>query len=198
MPARKAARKPATKTTKRAARAKRPARPANGAKAASQVSAITDPAVRNARSGSAVRSITPFLWFDGNVEQAARFYVSLLPDSRIEGLSPMGGSFVLAGQRFMGLNGGPEYRFTPAVSFFVVCKDQKEVDRLWTALEKGGKPSRCGWIDDKFGLTWQIVPEAFLRMTADPDPKKVQAVFQAMMGMVKMDVAGLQAAYDSA
>jgi predicted 3-demethylubiquinone-9 3-methyltransferase (glyoxalase superfamily) len=149
-------------------------------------------------SGSAVRSITPFLWFDGTLEPAAKFYVSLFPDSRIEGLSPMGGSFTLAGQRFMGLNGGPQFKFNPAVSFFVVCKDQKEVDRLWSALEKGGKPSQCGWIDDKFGLTWQIVPEAFLRLTSDPDPKKVGAVFKAMMGMVKMDVKGLQAAYDAA
>lgn len=110
----------------------------------------------------------------------------------------MGGSFMLGGQKFMGLNGGPQYKFTPAVSFFVVCKDQKEVDRIWASLENGGKPSQCGWIDDKFGLTWQIVPEAFLRLTSDPDPKKVQAVFGAMMGMVKMDVKGLQAAYDAA
>ncbi|HUR24870.1 MAG TPA: VOC family protein [Candidatus Thermoplasmatota archaeon] len=160
-----------------------------GTKAASKVSPS---------ASSAVRGITPFLWFDTEFEAAARFYVSLFPDSRIDGLTPMGGSFTLAGQRFMGLNGGPHYRFTPAVSFFVVCKDQKEVDRLWASLEKGGKPSQCGWIDDKFGLTWQIVPEAFLRMTSDPDPKKVQAVFGAMMGMVKMDVKGLQAAYDAA
>lgn len=149
-------------------------------------------------SSSAVGSITPFLWFDGQFEEAARFYVSLFPDSRIDGVHSMGGSFTLAGQRFMGLNGGPQYRFTPAVSFFVVCRDQKEVDRLWAALEKGGKPSRCGWIDDRFGLTWQIVPEAFLRLTSDPDPKKAGAVFEAMMGMVKMDVKGLQAAYDAA
>ena len=146
-----------------------------------------------------MRSITPFLWFDnGQFEPAARFYVSLFPDSRIDGVHSMGGSFTLAGQRFMGLNGGPQYRFTPAVSFFVVCKDQKEVDRLWAALEKEGTPSRCGWIDDRFGLTWQIVPEAFLRLTSDPDPKKAGAVFEAMMGMVKMDVKGLQAAYDAA
>jgi predicted 3-demethylubiquinone-9 3-methyltransferase (glyoxalase superfamily) len=149
--------------------------------------------------GAAVRSITPFLWFDqGQFEPAARFYVSLFPDSRIDGVHAMGGSFTLAGQRFLGLNGGPQYRFSPAVSFFAVCRDQAEVDRLWAALEKGGKPSRCGWIDDKFGLTWQIVPEAFLRLTSDPDPRKVAAVFEAMMGMVKMDVKGLQAAYDAA
>jgi predicted 3-demethylubiquinone-9 3-methyltransferase (glyoxalase superfamily) len=151
------------------------------------------------RSGSsAVSSITPFLWFDTNFEEAARFYVSLFPNSRLEGANPMGGSFVLAGQRFMGLNGGPQYKFSPATSFFVVCRDQKEVDRLWKALEDGGRPSRCGWIDDRFGVTWQIVPQAFLRLTSTPNTKKSQAVFQAMMGMVKMDVAALQRAYDEA
>lgn len=149
-------------------------------------------------SSAAVSSITPFLWFDGRYREAAEFYVSLFPDSRIESVTPMGGSFVLAGQRFMGIDGGPHYRFTPAVSFFVVCRDQAEVDRLWDALLQGGTPTRCGWIDDRFGLTWQIIPEAFVRLTSDPDPRKVQAVFQAMLGMVKMDVAGLQAAYDAA
>ena len=88
-----------------------------------------------------------------------------------------------------------EGQAAPAVSFFVVCRDQKEVDRLWAALKAdGGRPSQCGWIDDKFGLTWQIIPQAFLRLTSDPDPKKVQAVFQAMMGMVKMDIAALKRA----
>ena len=156
------------------------------------------PLARTAKAGSAVSSVTPFLWFDGDCHEAAKFYVSLFPDSRIESLHAMGGQWTLAGQRFMGLNGGPQYKFSPAVSFFAVCTDQKEVDRLWKALEKGGTPSRCGWIDDRFGLTWQIVPQAFLDLTSDPDPKKVAAVFAAMMGMVKMDVKGLQAAYDAA
>jgi len=147
--------------------------------------------------GAAVRSITPFLWFNDNYAEAATFYVSLFPGSRIESTNPMGGTFVLAGQRLMGLNGGSMFRFSPAVSFFVVCRDQAEVDRLWDALADGGTPSRCGWIDDRFGLTWQIVPEAFVRMTADKDPRKVKAVFDAMLGMVKMDVAGLQRAYGS-
>jgi predicted 3-demethylubiquinone-9 3-methyltransferase (glyoxalase superfamily) len=185
MPARKPARKPSKPVKGRKSGLARVGGAAKGIKAAKP-------------SPSAVRSITPFLWFDGNFEAAAKFYVSLFPDSRIDSRNPMGGSFILAGQRFMGLNGGPQYKFSPAVSFFVVCRDQKEVDRLWGALEKGGRPSRCGWIDDRFGLTWQIVPEAFLHLTGDPDPKKVGAVFQAMMGMVKMDVKGLQAAYDSA
>ena len=186
-------RTPARKPTKMKATGRRPtkAQQAEYAKVPRQLKAVK-------ASSSAVSSITPFLWFDNDFEAAASFYVSLFPGSRIDGLHSMGGSFTLAGQRFMGLNGGPLYRFSPAVSFFVVCRDQKEVDRLWAALEKGGKPSRCGWIDDRFGLTWQIVPEAFLRLTSDPDPKKVGAVFQAMMGMVKMDVKGLQAAYDAA
>lgn len=172
-------------------------KPAKSARAATKGSAKKVKPVTPSR-GPAVRSITPFLWFDNNYEAAAKFYVRLFPDSRIDNVNPMGGSFTLAGQRFIGLNGGPMYRFSPAVSFFVICRDQKEVDRLWAALEKEGKPSRCGWIDDKFGLTWQIIPEAFVRLTSDPDPRKVQAVFAAMMGMVKMDVKGLQAAYDAA
>lgn len=147
---------------------------------------------------AAVLGITPFLWFQDNFEEAARFYVSLFPDSHLDELNQMGGSFTLAGQKFMGINGGPEYKFSPAVSFFVVCRDQAEVDRLWAALEEGGRPSRCGWIDDRFGLTWQIVPEAFLHLTSDPNPRKAGAVFQAMLGMVKMDVKELQAAYDAA
>ena len=173
----KSRRVPASKAAAKPAKTRRPAAPA--------------------ASRAAVTGITPFLWFDANFEAAARYYVSLFPGSSLDEVNPMGGSFTLAGQRFMGLNGGPLYKFSPAVSFFVVCRDQREVDRLWSALEKGGKPSRCGWIDDKFGLTWQIIPQAFLDLTSGP-PKKAQAVFQAMMGMVKMDVKGLQAAYDAA
>lgn len=189
MAAKKLTRKPGKPAKKNAARKAKPDRAYSG---------VSKNLKAPKTSSSAVSSITPFLWFDDDFEAAARCYVSLFPDSRIDGVHAMGGSFTLAGQKFMGLNGGPQYRFSPAVSFFVVCRNQKEVDRLWSALEKGGKPSRCGWIDDKFGLTWQIVPEVFLRLTSDPDPKKVGAVFQAMMGMVKMDVKGLQAAYDAA
>lgn len=199
---RKLSRRPARSTPRRApstsatgSTTSRVARVARGAKSAKPGKSVSR---RGRASQSAVSSITPFLWFDNNFETAARFYVSLFPNSRLDGLNPMGGSFTLAGQRFMGLNGGPQYKFSPAVSFFVVCRDQAEVDRLWSAIEKGGKPSRCGWIDDKFGLTWQIIPEAFLRLTSGSDPKRTQAVFGAMMGMVKMDVNGLQAAYDAA
>lgn len=147
--------------------------------------------------GPTIGSITPFLWFDNNFQDAAAFYVSLFPNSAIERVTPMGGSFILSGQRFMALNGGPHYRFSPAVSFFVVCKDQAEVDRLWDALAKEGRPNRCGWIDDKFGLTWQIVPQAFLELTAGP-PQKARAVFEAMMGMTKFIVKDLEAAYQRA
>lgn len=160
-----------------------------------------DPRARQGKVGkafaSAVGSITPFLWFNGDFQQAAKFYVSLFPGSSIDSVHAMGGSMTLAGQRFMVLNGGPHYKLTPAYSMFVVCKDQKEVDRLWNAFAKEGRPSRCGWIDDKFGLTWQIVPQAFLDLTSGP-PKKTQAVFQAMMGMEKFIVKDLQTAYDNA
>lgn len=154
--------------------------------------------VRKTAKRSAVRSITPFLWFNGQFEAAATFYVRLFPNSRITSRNGMGGSFNLCGQEFLAIDAGPQYKFSPAVSFFVVCDDQAEVDRLWAALAKEGKPNRCGWIDDKFGLTWQIIPQRFLELTGDPDPAKVGAVFQAMMGMGKFDVAGLEAAYEAA
>lgn len=149
------------------------------------------------RATPAVTSITPFLWFNNNFTEAAKFYVTLFPDSSLGPTHAMGGSFTLCGQKFHGLNGGPLYQFSPAVSFFVVCRDQAEVDRLWDALADGGKPSRCGWIDDKFGLTWQIIPQTFLDLTSGPS-KKSEAVFAAMMSMAKMDVARLQKAYDDA
>lgn len=187
----------AKRTGKPAATKAAPRRPVRPAATTARARGKGKPAA-SPTSGAAVRGITPFLWFDNNFAEAAKFYVGLFPGSSLDAVGPMGGSFTLAGQSFMGLNGGPLYHFSPAVSFFVVCRDQAEVDRLWNALEQGGKPSRCGWIDDKFGLTWQIIPETFLRLTSDPDPKKVQAVYKAMMGMVKMDVKGLQRAYDSA
>jgi predicted 3-demethylubiquinone-9 3-methyltransferase (glyoxalase superfamily) len=185
------------KPARKAAKAK-PKPAAKGARATRSSRSVV--AVRaSASSTSAVTSITPFVWFDDDFHEAAKYYVGLFPNSRVEALHPMGGTIVLAGQRILGLNGGPTYSLSPAFSLFVVCKDQKEVDRLWNRLEgDGGTPSRCGWIDDKFGLTWQIIPQAFLDLTGDPDPKKVGAVFEAMMGMVKMDVKGLQAAYDAA
>jgi predicted 3-demethylubiquinone-9 3-methyltransferase (glyoxalase superfamily) len=154
--------------------------------------------------------IAPCLWFDGNAEEAAKFYVSLLPDSRIDKImrAPAdypGGSagtvltvdFTLAGQQFMGLNGGPEFKFTEAVSFTIYCEDQAEVDRYWDALiAGGGAPVQCGWLKDRYGLSWQITPTILPKLMADPDPAKARRVMEAMMKMVKIDVAAIEAAYE--
>ena len=153
--------------------------------------------------------ITPCLWFDGAAEDAANFYVSLLPDSRIDKVmrspadnpsTPEGAvltvEFTLAGQSFMGLNGGPQYPFTEAVSFSISCEDQAEVDRLWEALTAdGGKPVACGWLKDRFGLSWQIVPKALPKLLSGPDRDGARRAMQAMMDMVKLDVAELERAY---
>ena len=152
--------------------------------------------------------ITPCLWFDGEAEEAARFYVSLLPESRGDHVqknvtdSPAGkaGSvlivkFTLAGQRFLALNGGRRFEYTHAISFQVDCADQAEVDRLWDALSDGGSVERCGWLKDRYGVSWQIVPSVLPQLLGDPDPAKAQRVMQAMLQMVKLDIAGLQAAH---
>jgi predicted 3-demethylubiquinone-9 3-methyltransferase (glyoxalase superfamily) len=153
--------------------------------------------------------ITPCLWFDGVAEEAAGFYVSLLPDSRIDKVmrspadnpsTPAGAvltvEFTLAGQSFLGLNGGPQFPFTEAVSFSIDCEDQAEVDRLWDALTAdGGKPVQCGWLKDRFGLSWQIVPRALPRLLSGPDKEGAKRAMEAMMEMVKLDVAELERAY---
>ncbi|WP_445501976.1 VOC family protein [Microvirga sp. G4-2] len=152
--------------------------------------------------------IAPCLWFDGKAEEAAKFYVSLLPDSHIDTVLPYtvetpGGKpgdvmlveFTLAGSSYTALNGGPYFQFTPAISLFVSCVDQAEVDRLWNALLEGGTPMECGWITDRYGVSWQIVPEALVRMIKDKDSAKVRRVMEAMMTMVKLDVATLEQAY---
>lgn len=153
--------------------------------------------------------IAPCLWFDTEAEEAARFYVSLLPDSRIDHVqrnpvdSPGGKAgtvlvvdFTLAGQKFMALNGGTRFEYTHAVSFKIDCEDQAEVDRLWEALGEGGQIEQCGWLKDRYGIPWQIVPKALPRLLGDPDQARSGRVMQALLGMVKIDVAGLQAAYD--
>jgi predicted 3-demethylubiquinone-9 3-methyltransferase (glyoxalase superfamily) len=156
--------------------------------------------------------IAPCLWFDGNAEEAANLYVSLLPDSRIDRVTrapadnpstPAGAvllvDFSLAGQQFLGLNGGPQFRFTEAVSFAIHCDDQAEVDRLWDALTRdGGEPGQCGWLKDRFGVSWQIVPKAMLEMLAAPDAAAVARVFNAMMHMTKLDIARLRRAFADA
>lgn len=153
--------------------------------------------------------ITPCLWFDGKAEEAARFYVSLLPDSRIDAVLPYtvetpGGKpgdtmlveFTFAGESYMALNGGPYYQFTPALSLFVSCNDQAEVDRLWDVLSDGGTPMQCGWITDRYGVSWQIVPAALSAMMKDKDPAKVRRATEAMLQMIKLDVAQLEKAYN--
>jgi predicted 3-demethylubiquinone-9 3-methyltransferase (glyoxalase superfamily) len=147
------------------------------------------------------QKITPFLWFDGKAEEAANFYVSIFGNSKVKSLSrgPDGkvfsAVFQLEGQEFYALNGGPQYKFSPATSFFVSCTTQREVDGLWEKLSAGGKANRCGWLDDKFGLTWQIIPSLLGKYLQDKDAAKAGRVMQAMLKMEKIDIAGLKRAY---
>jgi Uncharacterized protein conserved in bacteria len=155
-----------------------------------------------------MKKITPFLWFNGNAEEAIHFYTSVFKNSKVvnvrkygdAGPGPKGtvmtGTIELEGQEFMLLNGGPEFSFTPAISFFVNCKDQNEVDELWNKLLEGGKSQRCGWIQDKFGLSWQIIPEALGKYLSDKDPVKSGNVMKAMMKMDKIIVKDLDEAYN--
>jgi len=149
-----------------------------------------------------MKKITPFLWFDAQAEQAMRFYVSIFKNSKVLEVTPgpdgkvMGVRFELEGQEFTGLNAGPEFKFTEAISFYVNCKDQAEVDELWAKLSAGaGEESRCGWVKDRFGLWWQIIPEALPRLMSDKDPVKAKRVVDAMLKMKKIDVAELERAY---
>jgi predicted 3-demethylubiquinone-9 3-methyltransferase (glyoxalase superfamily) len=150
-----------------------------------------------------MKKITPFLWFDDQAEQAMRFYVSIFKDSKVLEVTPgpdgkaMGVRFQLEGQEFFGLNAGPEFKFTEAISFYVNCKDQAEVDDLWAKLSAGaGEESSCGWVKDRFGLWWQVIPDALPRLMGDKDPVKAKRVVDAMLKMKKIDVAELQRAYD--
>lgn len=152
------------------------------------------------------QKITPYLWFDSQAAEAAAFYVSLFPGSRIlttsfyqkggmmpEG-TPMAIAFELEGQKFVALNGGPYFKLTEAMSLFVACDDQAEIDRLWARLGEGGAVQQCGWLRDRFGLSWQINTGLVDDMMTDPDPARRARVYQAMMGMVKIDIAALEAA----
>lgn len=149
-----------------------------------------------------MQKITPFLWFDGNAEEAMKFYTSIFKNSRIISTMPgpnggiMGGSFVLDGQEFQALNGGPLYNFTEAISLFVRSETQQEIDELWTKLCEGGKESRCGWLKDKFGLSWQIIPPILGELLSDKDRVKANRVMQAMLRMNKIDIAKLKQAYE--
>src|SRR3954466_14605237 len=149
-----------------------------------------------------MQTVTPFLWFDGKAEEAMNFYLSVFKNSTVTNVargpngSVMSATFELDGQKFMALNGGPMFSFTPAVSFFVNCDTQQEVDELWEKLSDGGKKERCGWLKDKFGLSWQIIPSALGRMLSDRDPEKSKRVMKAMLQMDKIDVHGLKQAYE--
>ena len=154
-----------------------------------------------------MQKIVPFLWFNDQAEEAMKFYVSIFKGSKVmsvarygdAGPGPKGtvmmATFQLEGQDFYALNGGPQFAFTPAISLFVNCETQEEVDELWEKLSAGGEKSRCGWLKDKFGLSWQIIPTALGRMMTDKDPKKAQRVMKAMLQMDKIDIARLERAY---
>ena len=157
-----------------------------------------------------MQKITPFLWFDGKAEEAARFYCGIFKDAKITDIrhygkagpgadgSVMTVTFELFGQQYIALNGGPHFHFTPAVSLFVTCETQDEVDTLWRQLGDGGAANQCGWLTDKFGLSWQIVPRQLGEMLKNPDPAKSRRTMEAMFGMIKLDIAGLQRAYEGA
>jgi predicted 3-demethylubiquinone-9 3-methyltransferase (glyoxalase superfamily) len=153
-----------------------------------------------------MQKITPFLWFNGQAEEAMNFYVSIFKNSKVghvsrygeAGPGPKGSvmsvTFQLEGQEFMGLNGGPEFKFSPAISFFVNCETQAEVDELWEKLSAGGRKDRCGWLQDKYGVSWQIIPSTLLRLLNDKDAQKSQRVMKAMMQMDKIDIKQLEQA----
>jgi predicted 3-demethylubiquinone-9 3-methyltransferase (glyoxalase superfamily) len=157
-----------------------------------------------------MQRITPFLWFDDQAEEAMNFYVSIFKNSKVGRVtrygeagpgpkgSVMSATFQLEGQEFMALNGGPHFSFTPAISFFVNCETQEEVDELWKKLSAGGKTERCGWLKDKYGLSWQIIPSALGRLMGDNNAAKAQSVMKAMLEMDKIGIARLQQAYDQA
>jgi len=155
-----------------------------------------------------MQRITPFLWFDGKAEEAMNFYVSIFKNSKIgsvarygdHGPGPKGtvmtATFQLEGQEFMALNGGPMFKFSPAISFFVKCETQQEVDELWDKLAAGGEIQQCGWLKDKFGVSWQIIPVALGKMLSDPDPKKAARVMSAMLQMTRIEIDKLKRAYE--
>jgi len=153
-----------------------------------------------------MQKITPFLWFDGNAEEAANYYISIFKNSKMGKISrygeagpgPKGSAmsvtFQIEGQEFFALNGGPQFKFTPAISFFVNCETQQEVDDLWEKLSAGGRTDRCGWLQDKFGVSWQIIPTVLGQLLGDKDPQRAKRAMQAMLQMTKIDIKKLQQA----
>jgi len=155
-----------------------------------------------------MQKITPFLWFDDNAEEAVNFYVSIFKNSKIGAVSRYGDAgpgpkgkvmtmaFELEGLEFTAINGGPQFKFTEAISLFVHCETQQEVDTLWAKLAAGGKEGPCGWLKDKYGLSWQIIPNTLMELMQDPDPEKARRVTEAMLKMSKIDIAALKRAYE--
>jgi len=154
-----------------------------------------------------MQKITPFLWFDDKAEEAVRFYTSIFNNSKITNIARyedvpgpegkvMSASFQLEGQEFIALNGGPVFSFTPAISFFVNCETQEEVDEFWEKLSEGGEKQQCGWLKDKYGISWQIVPTILGELLQDKDAEKASRVTQAMLKMKKLDIEGLKRAYE--
>ena len=143
-----------------------------------------------------MQKITPFLWFDGKAEEAAKFYTSIFENSKIVSITEMSATFQLDGLEFIAFNGGPTFTFSPAVSFFVRCETQQEIDYLWEKLSAGGETQRCGWLKDKFGVSWQIVPPILGELLNDEDDEKSNRVMQAMLKMSKLDIKELEEAYE--
>jgi predicted 3-demethylubiquinone-9 3-methyltransferase (glyoxalase superfamily) len=155
-----------------------------------------------------MQKLTACLWFDGQAEEAARFYTSIFKNSKIGAISRYGDTgpgpkgsvltvkFQLDGQEFLALNGGPHYKFTPAISFIVNCEIQEEVDRMWEKLSEGGREVQCGWVTDKFGVSWQVVPTIISELMTDPDPARSNRVMQAILQMKKLDIATLKKAHE--
>jgi predicted 3-demethylubiquinone-9 3-methyltransferase (glyoxalase superfamily) len=155
-----------------------------------------------------MQNITPFLWFDNNAEEAVNFYISVFKDSKVlsvtrygeAGPGPAGTvltvAFQLEGQEFVALNGGPQFKFTEAISLSVNCETQEAIDKMWEKLSEGGEESQCGWLKDKYGLSWQVSPSILPEMLQDKDPEKAKRVMEAMLKMVKIDIATLKQAYD--
>jgi predicted 3-demethylubiquinone-9 3-methyltransferase (glyoxalase superfamily) len=155
-----------------------------------------------------MQKITPFLWFNNNAEEAINFYASVFKDAEIKNVARYGdagpgpkgqvmtASFVLNGQEFIALNGGPQFQFTEAVSFVINCENQEEVDHYWEKLSEGGQPSRCGWLKDRFGLSWQVVPTILPQLLKDKDPQRAKNVMLAMMKMDKIEIEPLKEAYN--
>ena len=156
-----------------------------------------------------MQKITPFLWFDSNAEEAMNFYVSIFKNSKVLSITRYGdempgmknkvltGVFELEGHQFMAIDGGPQFKFTEAISFMVDCKNQKEVDELWNKLSEGGKKDQCGWLKDKYGVSWQIIPTVLGEMLSDPDPIKAKRVMDAMMKMNKIEIGDLKKVYEA-